>query len=1024
MKTQTKAVIASVLVIALALTAVSGATYSWWSDSDETTIDITTGGLQAVVDGYIVKETRTTILNGETAVSTIDYTDLNSVTDGIQFTLVPPNGDRTTSTFTVIWSVTFMSTVPAYYKVVFEIDGDDTSWIDNITVKDTNTDITGTLGKWQAVEPGEKTLNIIASFDADIDMASYKDVSITIVNEIIQQAAISKWSGNVAETVNSVSPGTYEIYTGEQLAWVAKQVNDGTNDFSNCVLKLMKDIDLDSKDWTPIGDKDHQFKGSFDGQGHTISNLKVYLPENDYIGLFGHITSATIKDLTIEDASLTGRERIGVAVGQMFNYSTVSGVSVIGSDDIVTITGGHFIGGIVGYTYSDITNCYVENIAIECTPYLVGTVYDNGDKAGCIVGWAGSCDIKDCTVKDSSVKAYRDVGGAIGYITKDGVDPTVDGILLKNVTITVDQSQAGYNGAPKDANAGPIVGRNDDNINLNGSYSGMKIIYDGFVPNEGVKVYPDVDTIIKDVSNDTKGIVVSGDGILTIENVTVNAESGHAMSLSDGCDLVLTVSGTCVLEGAMNGDGISVPAGTSIVITGSGSLTVSGNAGVEYYISGSNSSYCTTDNSAFNGTGGSGIGNAGGSTGSIAINGLTSLSASGYGKNAYGIGGDDATVVISGSTINYARGGFASSDFKIDSSYGSSEAEGGAGIGGSNILIFSTTIDKVDGGSKAAGIGARFHMPTYVELIDSTLGTKNNIITGGNASAGIGGSRQDELPSGSTDYITVKITNSVVNTKGGDFGAGIGSGYDTHCGKGQPVCTIQITKSTITAQGGSRAAGIGTGYHFGALAGYINESAVTASHGDPDFYKGYTIAQDIGYGVVDPTREFEGMTPKFTVDGVVINNPEIKMYTITFDQNTIVLIVNGDIISTGTDIEYKTNILVSAKDKTGYNAKIMVNNVEFQENTIEVTTDQNITVEYTAIQYSISINGESITVTNKETDNDVQSGSSLPYGTKLIIKINDTEIADGQVTLTGLTKMTDDGTYYVVNNNVTITQTT
>ena len=82
MKAATKTVLASTVVIALCLCAVSGVTYSWWSDSENTNVDITTGGLDVSVSDYTVSEYRTTVNNGQTETETITYTDSDSSVDG------------------------------------------------------------------------------------------------------------------------------------------------------------------------------------------------------------------------------------------------------------------------------------------------------------------------------------------------------------------------------------------------------------------------------------------------------------------------------------------------------------------------------------------------------------------------------------------------------------------------------------------------------------------------------------------------------------------------------------------------------------------------------------------------------------------------------------------------------------------------------------------------------------------------------------------------------------------------------
>lgn len=251
------------------------------------------------------------------------------------------------------------------------------------------------------------------------------------------------------------------------------------------------------------------------------------------------------------------------------------------------------------------------------------------------------------------------------------------------------------------------------------------------------------------------------------------------------------------------------------------------------------------------------------------------LTAIANGDHAYGIGGDaTAEITLENLHISNVKGGHVQPNFINDTKYGKTEPEGGAAIGsGSNgavITLNNVTIDNAQGGSKAAGIGARYWTGVTINITDSNI--KN--VEGGNASAGIGGSRVSD---GATESgTTINITNSTITAKGGEYGAGIGSGYDTHCQAVQPMCTINITDSTINAEGGQYAAGIGTGYHNAALNGEIKNSTVNAVSGKKFYKDTYTQAQDIGFGVVDPAREGNQTDSNIIYNGVTITIPEIS----------------------------------------------------------------------------------------------------------------------------------------------------
>jgi len=260
------------------------------------------------------------------------------------------------------------------------------------------------------------------------------------------------------------------------------------------------------------------------------------------------------------------------------------------------------------------------------------------------------------------------------------------------------------------------------------------------------------------------------------------------------------------------------------------------------------------------------------------ITGDGKLTAIGMGKAAFGIGGlTTESVTVSNVTIKEVVGGFAGL-IGTDTKYYKDAPEGGAAIGsgwdGAVITLNKVDILKAVGGSKAAAIGARYHVGVTVNITDSVI----DYAEGGVSAAAIGGSRvSGEATESGT---TINIANSTITAKGGAYGAGIGSGYDTHCLSKQPLCTINIDGSTINATGGKYAAGVGTGYHNAALAGEIKNSTVNAVSGEKVYKASYTAAMDIGFGVTDPTREGQQTDSKLIYNGKEItleSSPAIAM---------------------------------------------------------------------------------------------------------------------------------------------------
>ncbi|MBE8951553.1 MAG: hypothetical protein SR1Q7_00205 [Quinella sp. 1Q7] len=158
---------------------------------------------------------------------------------------------------------------------------------------------------------------------------------------------VSIWDGTVG-TVHAAVDGVITITTAQQLAALAKAVNNGTN-FRGITIKLGADIDLNNIDWTPIGNYDNRFQGTFDGDGHTIRNLKTSINE-DYVGLFGYVDGGIVKNVTLINFDVSGDySYVGGLVG--FNDGgTITGNTVVGTANGTTTTFSD-VGGLVGRNY-------------------------------------------------------------------------------------------------------------------------------------------------------------------------------------------------------------------------------------------------------------------------------------------------------------------------------------------------------------------------------------------------------------------------------------------------------------------------------------------------------------------------------------------------------------------------------------------------------------------------------------------------------------------------------------------------
>lgn len=159
--------------------------------------------------------------------------------------------------------------------------------------------------------------------------------------------------------------------------------------------KLVKDIDLGTENWTPIGSESSPYKGIFDGNGKKISNLNIKIAEKEgtYQGLFASLDGATVQNLGIESGSIDAAQYIGSIAGSMINNS-----AIINCYNKALVTGhGNSenkeakAGGIVGYCKdSQIIACYNEG---EIGKSSVTPTVTNCDMGGIVGNITGASNI-------------------------------------------------------------------------------------------------------------------------------------------------------------------------------------------------------------------------------------------------------------------------------------------------------------------------------------------------------------------------------------------------------------------------------------------------------------------------------------------------------------------------------------------------------------------------------------------------------------------------------------------------------
>jgi hypothetical protein len=165
----------------------------------------------------------------------------------------------------------------------------------------------------------------------------------------------------------------YIISTAEDLESIGSNTR-----LMKCHFRVVDDVDLMDFPFYPIGDYDNPYKGVFDGNNHTISDLTI--TGDDYVGLFGQLASgAEVKNLGVVDVSITGTgSYVGGLVGM--NNGTVTKCYSTGAVD-----GNDYVGGLAGSNSGTVTQCYGTGTVSgnEFIGGLVGDNYNRGDVTHC-----------------------------------------------------------------------------------------------------------------------------------------------------------------------------------------------------------------------------------------------------------------------------------------------------------------------------------------------------------------------------------------------------------------------------------------------------------------------------------------------------------------------------------------------------------------------------------------------------------------------------------------------------------------
>ena len=221
----------------------------------------------------------------------------------------------------------------------------------------------------------------------------------------------------------------YTITTTAGLDQLAAYVNEG-NGFKDKFFRLGNDITYShTTDWndanstennyTAISNSNNtRFRGTFDGQGHTVSGIRVCKGNDNYQGLFGYTSGATIKNVNLADARIIGKQDVGGIVGYIEKKDGNGGIVEncrVGSNVILhaIANNAYYHGGVVGQCNGTIRGC----VSAATLTVVSGLTHINayGGIVGCLYG-----DMSDCLVLGATVPAVEDNGAIAGYVHEEG----------------------------------------------------------------------------------------------------------------------------------------------------------------------------------------------------------------------------------------------------------------------------------------------------------------------------------------------------------------------------------------------------------------------------------------------------------------------------------------------------------------------------------------------------------------------------------------------------------------------------
>ncbi len=342
-------------------------------------------------------------------------------------------------------------------------------------------------------------------------------------------AAIIFSSDSVAMAANTVVPSSekekvIKISSVKKLLKVADDLSAN--------YQLTKDLDLSDAEWEALGSKDKPFTGSFDGDGHTISNMHMELAESEdsFVGLFGVTEGAWITNVALENVEISGMETEGIYAGAVAGKMTNSVIENCYASGKIFIadTTVYTVGGLAGAIFWSNRVSGAECRMVMCVADMEISVDENGHgEVGELLGY-----VQDEVELENSY-SYREDYALTGVNAKENSNCKIlsDGVrekelLERDTSADIEKEELGKTSADiKEGKAEAVADRKEKGLSEINDKSGL-------LRDNQKTTLKSAEKTIKASAKASSGELISADGLynytLDGDNATVSKYNGDA----------------------------------------------------------------------------------------------------------------------------------------------------------------------------------------------------------------------------------------------------------------------------------------------------------------------------------------------------------------------------------------------------------------------------------------------------------------------------------------------------------------